>query len=1149
LTDNNLYIGTSASEILHFVQIPPDPADPSEKPTYILASRLPPEYSAPSNGVRPGVQQILLLPAVNKACILCNSTVTFYSLPELSPVFGTLQVRNCNWIGGVDLDNPQRHGNSEFGPVSVNILISLGKRIRVVKIEEDELPRPLKSIDYAGSTISVRRGPFACVADTRSYALLDVDRQLKIPLFPISSLDDSQAGSVGGRAEDLSGGNGGLSRSSSAAQAGSSSDGRGHSRNTSLNLTGHRRGISSGDRSREHTPDRLLREASPAPAVSPSRPEQPETSPTDRSSSPEKPLPPPPAAAAVLLKPHIVSPSPQEFLLVTGTGPTDPGVGMFVNLDGDVTRSTLEFNMYPSQLLADGRGIDVDLSPENMEDNEEGYVIATMEKRLDGTPEQGLEIQRWDLDPAEGSQQKYWLPVPFPWEDQSEEPSDKPKSFDVGIRSVVDAGAIYFNEVVDTLKLQRFRPYYVKLTTDVPAPPRSPDSRTAFSVEQVNKEKALFESQGGTPEEALPETWEEERNQEELQFAHRLGQAKSKIAVWSGNHIWWATRNPMVLQLDAGLLAHTQITEDGSTGIDQPLDRQQVVKIINSLRGREAKTEAEFVSLGYVRQHAGLLLFIDMLKHPIHPPTISELRTTEEALVEGSLDPRVVLSLVPLFQDEIVEGRTGLWIHGGVKYTAEDYLATSSTEIRSDTEHSIPEHILLFLRQFLTDWRGKKGFGSIANENEVFHTVDAALLLVLLLLDKSSAKGPARAGSIRAELNDLVDDGIDCFDRAVILLNTHNRLYVLSRLYQSRRLASDVLFTWRRIIDGEADDGGEFTDGESEVTKYLTRINNKALVQEYGIWLATRNPKLGVQVFTEDRSRVKFSPTEVVALLRQGAPNAIKDYLEHLVFGKNHTEYVNELIAYYLDIVIDKLKTSESARSILAETYETYRAMRPPKPTYRQFITDNSMEEEWWHSRLRLLQLLGGSHQSVAEYDVSAILERIAPYTQELVPEIIILDGRQEHHQQALELLTHGLGDYDTAINYCLLGGSSIYHPISGTMSREKLPTREEQSKLLGYLLAEFLQIEDISNRVEQTGSLLERFGGWFDVGFVLSVIPDSWSVELVSGFLVSALRRIVREKSETSVAKALSGVENLKVTEEMIKKGEEIGPTIEAEY
>ena len=136
-TDQNLYVGTSASELLHFVQIPPDPADKDGTPVFILASRLRPAYSEASagpNSARPGVQQILLLPRVGKACVLCNWTVTFYSLPELSPVFGTTQVKNCNWIGGVDL-NEEEHADSRSQ--GVTILLSLNRRIQVVKIGDD----------------------------------------------------------------------------------------------------------------------------------------------------------------------------------------------------------------------------------------------------------------------------------------------------------------------------------------------------------------------------------------------------------------------------------------------------------------------------------------------------------------------------------------------------------------------------------------------------------------------------------------------------------------------------------------------------------------------------------------------------------------------------------------------------------------------------------------------------------------------------------------------------------------------------------------------------------------------------------------------------------------------------------------------------
>ncbi|PBP28876.1 hypothetical protein BUE80_DR000067 [Diplocarpon rosae] len=1141
--ERNLYVGTSASEILHFVQIPPDPKDIPGKPSYILASRLPPAFHEPSSAARPGVQQILLLPKVNKACILCNWTVTFYSLPELSPVFGTTQIRPCNWIGGIDLNTDLSGSGKDVRNPSVTVLASLNKKIRVIKISED--PRGLRTIDFAGSVISVRRDSFACVADSHSYALLDVDRLLKIPLFPISSLDHSQSSSIGGHVEDISGNStGGISRSTSSAQAYSApTEDRGHGRSTSLGTfttTGikrHGQRAPSGDRSGGETPEGIFRESPQAPAREPSPAKQPPVPPPSDSGDTEQIRPPPPPPISGLLKPHVVSPTPQEFLLVTGTGPHDPGVGMFVNLEGDPTRSTLEFDRYPEELVVDGRGVGVDPTPTNMEDEEEGFVLASMARGFGNETHHGLEIQRWDLDPGEGESEKYWLDTPVP-EDLREDSTPTR----MGLRSVVDIGDVYFEEVVSRLRLRRFQPFATRSMDASILSLRSFDSRTAMSLERVSGERELFESSDD-----LPQGWEDRRDEEEHQFARRLGHARTRIVAWSGKSVWWAVRNPLALRLDACIsdITARKIRDDQTY---PSLDRRKLIEVVNSMRGREAKTETEFLSLGYIRQRAGLLLFMSGLDALALPPSELEYRICEDALLEGGLDPRVILAIVPYLRDEIVEGRKGIWIHGGVRDVMDSFITNSSRQNPDAAKaNDTSDHILIFLRRFLAAWRKKKGFGSIADENEVFKSVDAALLIVLLQLDRSAPPGSPKGKSVRLELYELVDKGVDCFERAISLLESHHRLYVLSRLYQSRKMASEVLATWRRIVEGEQDDGGEFREGEQRVREYLAKIRNPNLVQEYGVWLATRNPKIGVQVFADDRSQVKFEPTQVVEILRQGAPGAVKEYLEYLVFSKNHAEYINELIAYYLDIVTKKLEESEDARRTLAQTYESYRSLSSPKPTYRQYITDNTIGEEWWHSRLRLLQLLGGSQGSASQYDVAAILARIAPYTQELVPEVIILDGRQSHHEEALRLLTHGLGDYDTAINYCLLGGSSMYHPVSGTLARETLPTRDQQAELFGYLLSEFLQIKDISNRVEQTSNLLQRFGGWFDIEHVLSLIPDTWSVDLVSDFLVNALRRIIRERSETMITKALSGAENLKVAADLVGKIDAAGPSIEA--
>lgn len=200
------------------------------------------------------------------------------------------------------------------------------------------------------------------------------------------------------------------------------------------------------------------------------------------------------------------------------------------------------------------------------------------------------------------------------------------------------------------------------------------------------------------------------------------------------------------------------------------------------------------------------------------------------------------------------------------------------------------------------------------------------------------------------------------------------------------------------------------------------------------------------------------------------------------------------MIGYYLDSVIGELETSDAARKAIGESYDAYRALQPPKPTYSHFAAENGIDEEWWRNRLRLLQLLGGSHSAVSSYDTVGMLTRIDPYSTELVPEMIILGGRQGRHKEAIHLLVHSLGDFDTAVSYCVLGGSSTYSTIGGPRSDHTLPSQTEQAELFGHLLEEFFAIQDMHQRITQTSELLERFAGWFDVEhvspFYVSLVP-----------------------------------------------------------
>jgi hypothetical protein len=157
---------------------------------------------------------------------------------------------------------------------------------------------------------------------------------------------------------------------------------------------------------------------------------------------------------------------------------------------------------------------------------------------------------------------------------------------------------------------------------------------------------------------------------------------------------------------------------------------------------------------------------------------------------------------------------------------------------------------------------------------------------------------------------------------------------------------------------------------------------------------------------------------------------------------------------------------------------------------------------------------------------------------------MIILSGRRGEHVEALRLLVHGLGDYDTAIRYCLLGGSSIFNPGSNSQSADlHIPEKEEQEILFRHLLHSFFALTDPVEQMERVSELLEKFGSFFELGDVLGMIPHEWPIQHLEGFLKSGLRTLVREKNESVVVKALSSAQNLQVAVDVVEKVESLGP------
>lgn len=1122
--NNNLYIGTSSSELLHFFGLPADPDDADAGPTFILASRLQPRGHASSPPAQQprGVGQIILLPGPAKACVLCNGVVSFYSLPELSPAFPNKEPTGVSWIGGLDEDEEQDDSSE---PV---VMIANSKRILLVKVGEKL--RPIKNnIEYPSCLRSSRRGTIACVADGQSYALLEIEHQQKISLFAISSVgEEPEINETDAPITHP------LRDSSIARPDRGGPPAAGHNRSTSLgNLltrndsqarsaspaeTSKRLEQPSGDKSR--TPSPVKQGANPM-----SHDDRSTTRPraaTETANLPviQKPLPARPPA----YKPLILSPSANQFLLTTGSGQDQPGIGMFINLDGDVDRGTIEFERYPICLTLDKASThseNASLRTQEADDT----ILALIERPAGSGIELGIESQSLSQDTSTADSSKSWISL-----------GGSQSDLGAGLVNALSVCEHNFHKVSDVLRLVRLR----RPGRSSSSTPPEPDPRTKTSVARVEEEKALFEvSEPDSGNEDISPEWEKRRAAEETKIAAGLGFARTQVLAWSKDCVWQVQQNPEVLRLEASLLA-----EDAA--ISQP---SHIASIFARIRDQEPQSEAEFLSLGYIKQKISLMTFLHV-QTALEDGSIeeSQIRIAENILLEGGLDPRVILLIIMPIEKEVLTGAQGLWIHQGLA----DLAKTAS--FPDSTMEDFPIDFWMLIRRFLAAWQSKRGYGSIADEQLVFDSVDAALLHILLHLDKSLEPGTGAHTSTRTKLNNVVDNWKGNFNRAVALLEQYRRLFVLSRLYQSRKMSKDVLGTWKRIVDGEPDIGGDKSPAEIEIQirRYLVHIRDTKLVEDYSLWLASRNSGLAIQFFTDDSSKVRFSPQQVTSMLKRQAPGAVQEYLEHLVFNKGLHQYADDLIGYYLDSVLNVLEHNKNARESLAQSYSTYRALEPPKPTYMGFITQNAPEEAWWQARLRLLQLLGsGSYATSATssteltYSIPMVLERLAPYSQYLVSESIILDARQGRHKEALGLLTHGLGDYDTAVRYCYFGGPTA---ASGTIDADSLPSRESQQELFAYLFTQFLIIDDVEERLSRTSHLLGTFATYFDPLTVLDQIPADWGMHMLKDFILRTFRAATTERNQAMIMKALSAAQNLQKQAEFVELCEKIGAKVEGE-
>jgi len=304
--------------------------------------------------------------------------------------------------------------------------------------------------------------------------------------------------------------------------------------------------------------------------------------------------------------------------------------------------------------------------------------------------------------------------------------------------------------------------------------------------------------------------------------------------------------------------------------------------------------------------------------------------------------------------------------------------------------------------------------------------------------------------------------------------------HAMALLYRFKARHEQALAIWSRLLAGEAHD--DAFPGIKFVVEVLANIQETDLVWKYVDQVMEYDEVEAVRVFTErpveDTSCEKLNEESVVEYLSR-FPKAIVLYLEYLVFTQKSTseKIHSHLAVLYLDQVL----------ALLQAEPKDWAALDAARTSFQTLLQDSCL--------YRTQMLLGKIKQT------------------ELHKETAILYGKLEEHDKAMHILVHKLHDYTAAERYC---------EINSCKKDSAYKRRLYQSLLSVYLDVGEDGTSGSEAMVEPALSLLNNTQADFDVVKVLGVLPDNWSIGLISAFLTHSVRSSMVKAKTTHLQRML---------------------------
>ncbi|KAI0337403.1 hypothetical protein BDW22DRAFT_1409963 [Trametopsis cervina] len=635
----------------------------------------------------------------------------------------------------------------------------------------------------------------------------------------------------------------------------------------------------------------------------------------------------------------------------------------------------------------------------------------------------------------------------------------------------------------------------------------------------------------------------------------------SNVLVLGSNSVHCLLPSTLITRADALLDRHR--LEDAVELADRERKR---------LQGKVTVNTDEADELRYVYQRIGFQCLIETL-----------FDDAGKHFFTGNLDPRVLVSYYPELRGSLFGPDDSVDLFAGVaeRIPTEDSIdaiisinlvrnysphlapntstAPVAVELRDVLRIAATEMLKVFLRKWRISHREsvkqqerEKAHGSGRTMNEVVDTVLAKLYTMggettdLLAL----IGGP----------NDVVVEEVET------LLSEANRYDALCRLYRNRGRVEEekLLNVWSRLVTGEIMDEDVHDPLESIFT-FLAEKKDKALIQEWGVWLLKWEPERALKLLTSfsgSKRGAKTTTADEAALLQriqESDPAAGVQFLEHLVLQKRSQvpELHARLAAIYVEQLLECLEDESTAKLWRAKSasYSSSSNATPAPTPFLSYFASTTPDSPSKRTRLKTVLFL----QATRWADFAAVEARLEGLKEELgrtlAMERAVVLGKLGRHHEALTVLIHTLHDSASAEVYCTLGGEVISPKTAAALSeRFGVPTlplsivngAEESVKRTLTKVSLEVYMSGGDAMAERTARLLNAQAMNLDVVDVISELPPTWPLRVLSSFLSRSLRRTQHELHEAQLVKAIAVSENLRVVEESWGPLREAGGLVE---